>query len=148
MPVPTGLAYQYEQTSIIAEWPASHGKALEIAHREFVELRNVQDEHIHFCMFIKRHSETVMKSRISPTIWEGFFQGFVATPDRLMVMYVEVEKPRKSGWAERLRLGREKGKGKSEMLGAGEVPVKKDEDRDVAAIENDSELPAYSKEKV
>lgn len=37
-------------------------KALEIAHREFVELRDVEDESIHFCMFIKLHATAVMES--------------------------------------------------------------------------------------
>ncbi|KZV73131.1 hypothetical protein PENSPDRAFT_649206 [Peniophora sp. CONT] len=81
-------------------------------------------------MFIKRHATTPMKSRISPHIWESFFQGFESKPDRgLMVVYIEVDK---TSWVERLGFAKER---------KAMVEAKEREDSDARA----EKLPAYSK---
>ena len=90
-------------------------KALEIVHRDFSELRDVEDERIHFSMFVNRHATgeshpTSMRSRISPGIWESFFQALKLdnANQGITVLYIEVDKPRKGSWAERLGFTKEK----------------------------------------
>lgn len=83
---------------------------MEIAHREFAELRDVEDEHIHFAMVIKRLATGTrwsqpMQSRISPAIWEAFFNSMNLNADgATAVLFIEVDKPMKRGWGERLGL--------------------------------------------
>ncbi|KZV73133.1 hypothetical protein PENSPDRAFT_750424, partial [Peniophora sp. CONT] len=133
MPLPDMLAYQYKKKSVIAKGATSHAvrtqlpfslcswsefaqEALEIAHREFLELRDVEDERIHFSMFVKRHAtgvdprwDTLTRSRISPGIWESFWKRGETNVDKGMtVMFVEVNELKKISWAERLGLGKER----------------------------------------
>lgn len=71
-----------------------------------------------------------MKSRISPDIWESFFQGFEPKPDRgLMVVYIEVDK---TSWVKRLGFAKDR----KTKVEAGEKP-----DDGVGS----EKLPAYSK---
>lgn len=87
---------------------------MEIARREFPELRDVPDERIHFNMFVKRHATggkwaKPMQSRISPGVWESFFETTAINADQgTTVLFIEVDKPRKRGWRERLGLAKGK----------------------------------------
>lgn len=111
-------------------------KALEIARREFPELRDVPEEKIYFSMFVTRHAtglkwSGVMQSRISPGVWETFFETTTLNDKGITVLFIDVEKPKKRGWAERLGLA-------------------KDESRKVDAknskkSEGGADLPSYTK---
>ncbi|KZV73132.1 hypothetical protein PENSPDRAFT_750423 [Peniophora sp. CONT] len=130
MPHPARIVYEYKQTSVMADTPATRAQALEAAHREFAELRNVKDQRIHFSMCRKLHANYKKNSRISPTIWETFFRTLTHDPDHgLLIIFIEVDPPT---WADRLGLAKEKkratlkeGPGQENEVGAG--------------------LPAYSK---
>ena len=68
-------------------------------------LRNVDDECIHFTMSIKRFTDRHTMSRISPAVWEAFYDGFQSDADNngLEVIVIKVDKGKRS-LAERLGL--------------------------------------------
>ena len=88
---------------------------MRIVHRNFPELRNVENERIHFSMFVKRHATgqsnaTPVRSRISPDIWESFFQEInVYSPEQgITVLFIDVDRPPKKSWSKRLHLAKER----------------------------------------
>lgn len=108
-------------------------KALEEARRDFIELRNVEDDRIHFSVYMKLYDKYQQKSRISPTTWESFFKTIQHDHNKgFWIMYVEVDWP-KLTWAEWLGLKAVKKGGKMEVQ-------KRSGNEEVEA-----ELPAYSK---
>ena len=111
-------------------------KAIEIARREFAQLRDVEDERIYFSMYVKRdargYDTSARRSRISPHNWETFFKMTVCGANNaITVLHVELYKPKGRSWAE--RLGFTKG-GKAEA-------EKREDDGSKAA----ADLPVYSK---
>ena len=106
-------------------------------------MRDVDDSRIHFCMFIKRHTSDYLKSRISPVIWEQFFKGFGDKPEKgLLVMFIEVEQPKKVGWSERFRRSKVKNEPGMGMAKSGKGGKKGDVD-----VVQEGDLPAYSESK-
>ena len=90
-------------------------------------------------MFVKRHATgqsnaTPVRSRISPDIWESFFQEInVYSPEQgITVLFIDVDKPLKKSWSKRLHFAKERtGKSPGDSLEGDPVGP---------------ELPAYTKE--
>ncbi|VDC06771.1 unnamed protein product [Peniophora sp. CBMAI 1063] len=137
MPLPAQLAYQYKKSSVIAESAPTHAKAIEIARREFTQLRDVEDERIQLKMYVKRsatgYDAGPKRSRISPHNWETFFQMTDCSADKAVTtLFIEVDKLQGRSWAERLGFTKER-------KASGE------EKRKDVAGEGGANLPVYSK---
>ncbi|KZV77211.1 hypothetical protein PENSPDRAFT_660469 [Peniophora sp. CONT] len=142
MSCPTRVAFSYKGTTVIVDTPHTHAvraeramqKALEEARRDFIELRNVEDERIHFSVYVKLHTAGFpQNARISPATWESYIKTVRHNGNNgFWVMYINVDWPKLS-WSEWLGLKAVKKGGKTEVQ-------KRSGNEEVEA-----ELPAYSK---